>query len=94
MYREFRELEAKIKSILEENSGGNIDATDKTKGEEPTEGPLSDTAAVGTARVGAGAGDDGIDLATIKNERDAKKRGIKEWINAFEEREGRTPTTK
>lgn len=94
MYREFRELEAKIKSISGDRSSGVIDAAAEKKGGEPGAGPVPDTAAVDTARVGAGAGVTGMDLATIKKERDAKKRDIKQWIKEFEEREGHPPTNK
>lgn len=95
MYREFRELEAKIKSISEKNAGDNIGATEGTKGGEQTEGPLFDTAiAVDAAKVRAGAIVDEDDLVAIKKERDAKKREIKQWVMEFEEREGHPPTSR
>lgn len=95
MYREFRELEAKIRSISEGKAGGNISTTEGTKGGEQTNEPLFDTAvAVDKAKVRAGATVDEYDLVTIKKERDAKKKEIKQWIMEFEEREGRPPTSR
>lgn len=90
MYREYRELEAKIASI---SVASPVDGAPTegagTTGVEPQVQPLPDGA--GDA---AGVGGDGMDVATIKMERDAKKRDIKQWIKDFEEREGHTPTAK
>ncbi|CBJ31118.1 conserved unknown protein [Ectocarpus siliculosus] len=90
LYREYRELEAKIASISAASPGDGA-ATEGagTTRVEPQVQPLPDGA--GDA---AGVGGDNMDVATIKIERDAKKRDIKQWIQDFEEREGHTPTTK
>lgn len=90
MYREFRELEAKIASLsaasntvlAEANSLAGTPSGDLTPGDDST------------AIVGAGEGDGGMNLSDVKKERDAKKREIKQWIKGFEEREGHTPSTK
>lgn len=90
MYREYRELEAKIASISAVSpADGAATEGAGTTGVEPPVQPLPD--GVGDA---ARVGGDSMDVATIKMERDAKKRDIKQWIKDFEEREGHTPTIK
>eukprot|EP00903_Cladosiphon_okamuranus_P006402 g6267.t1 len=87
MYREFRELEAKIASLSAASDAVPAQAASLSgiASGDPTLG--RDTAA---AAVRAGEGDVGM----IKKERDDKKREIKQWIKEFEEREGHTPSTK
>ncbi|CAM9933966.1 unnamed protein product [Scytosiphon promiscuus] len=91
MYREFRELEAKLTAISakapEKNDAHTLDGTST---EDPNENTVS-AAIDDTTRVEDIAS---MDLATVKKIRDAKKREIKQWVKDFEDREGHAPTTK
>lgn len=90
MYREFREIEAKIASLSagSDTVPAEADPLARTPSGDPT--PGDDVSAIG----GAGEGDGSMNLSDIKKERDAKKRDIKQWIKEFEEREGHPPSTK
>lgn len=90
MYREFRELEAKIASVSAASAAvpAEADSLAGTPTGDPTPGDEN------SAIAGAGESDGIVDLPDIKKERDAKKRDIKEWIKEFEEREGHPPSTK
>lgn len=91
MYREFRELEAKLAAISAINPGdGAVDILEGTTGADPNERTASG-AVEHTTRAGDIAS---MDLATVKKTRDARKREIKEWVKEFEDREGHPPTTK
>lgn len=83
MYREFRELEAKIAAISAASKvvPAEVDSPSGTPGDS-------------TAMFGKAEGGSSTNLPDIKNERDAKKRDIKQWIKEFEEREGHPPSTK
>lgn len=90
MYREFRELEAKIASLSAASDAVPVGAGSLSgiaRG-DPTLG--GDT----TATAAGGEGDVSMNLSDIKKERDDKKREIKQWIKEFEEREGHPPSTK
>lgn len=95
MYREFRELEGKLAAFSEHqgptNSAEAYPASEANSG-GPAERPVAGDAATDSA--GAGAVDENMDVLVIKNDRDAKKRDIKQWIKDFEDREGHTPTAK
>lgn len=84
MYREFKELEAKLAELT---------LAEETKSR--TASPAGASGEPGTDHLkgsdGGAGGED--DLTAMKGERDAKKREIKLWIKEFEEREGRPPTT-
>lgn len=90
MYREFRELEAKIASISAASASvpAEADSLAGTPSGDPTPGDDN------TAVVAAGDSDGIVNPPDVKKERDAKKREIKQWIKEFEEREGHTPSTK
>lgn len=91
MYREFRELEAKLAAVSATNPGDGAGSTlEGPNNGEPYEQTVSG-AKDGTASVGDSGS---MDIAALKKTRDTKKREIKQWVKEFEDREGHAPTTK
>ena len=91
MFREFRELEAKVASIKDAKKTGRDDAFGASGGTEPGSPEDSPSA------VPSGTGetwDVGLEAQVdVRAERDNKTRKIQEWAKEFEDREGHPPTS-
>lgn len=92
MYREFKELEARVASLelAEQESRNDVGAApsvDAGVPASPSGAPIVAQLTDGDAKVG-----NERELVAIKQERDDKKIQIKLWIKEFEKREGHPPT--
>lgn len=97
MYRDFKELEARLAAFGQtgQTSSSDVGASSVVGAKSAT----SETSAVLSIASGgdisavghAEAGKENT-LRALKTDKDAKKQEIKLWIKEFEEREGRLPT--
>lgn len=95
MYREFKNLEAKIAAFTaagETAHGGSVAAPGAVSGS--VEDSLSAASSTKSSQIkGAKETGDIEEQGAIRAAREDKKREIKEWIKAFEDREGHPPSS-
>lgn len=96
MYREFKNLEAKIAAFTAAGQiahGDSAAAPDAVSGSKE-DSPSTSSSAKSSQIKDANETGDLEEQGAIRAAREAKKREIKEWIKAFEDREGHPPSSK
>lgn len=96
MYSEFKNIEAKIAAFTAAGQTAHRDsaAAPDAVSESKQDSPSSSSSVKGSQIKNADETGSIEEQGAIRAAREAKKREIKEWIKAFEDREGHPPSSK